>query len=71
MAKFTKYTGSNSGKTFYKLTMGPKEAAAFASFVENAPFVEGNLINNSLDAVLAAIYNEVILPAEFTHAKVA
>jgi hypothetical protein len=51
--------------------MGPKEAAAFASFVENAPFVEGNLINNSLDAVLAAIYNEVILPAEFTHAKVA
>ena len=71
MAKFTKYTGSNSGKTFYKLTMGPKEAAAFATFVENAPFVEGKLLNNSLDAVTDAIYNNVILTTEFTHAKVA
>lgn len=71
MAKFTKYTGESSGKTFYKLTMGPKEAAEFATFVDVTAWPDGNNIENVLNAVQDAVYAGVVSTNQYTPAKVA
>jgi hypothetical protein len=71
MAKFTKYTGESSGKTFYTLTMGPKEAAEFATFVHSTPWPEGNNIQNVLNTVQDAVYDGVVPTNQYTPAKVA
>lgn len=70
MAKFTKYTGSDSGKTFYKLTMGPKEASEFATAILNAHLPLGNNVNNVVEAITTAIFDEVVPEAEYAEAKV-
>ena len=71
MAKFTKYTGSNSGKTFYKLTMGPKEAAEFATFVDSTVWPEGKNIENVLNTVQDAVYAGAVPTNPYTPARVA